>query len=598
MSTVPATGQGVASEAIAPDTVHSAAPVADSAVAAAGATGSAPTLRDPAQRPPRASATIVVVRDGDAGLEVLLLRRAERGDQNSGAWVFPGGLVDAGDHECADLCGAVSEAEVNAHLKTERGLGYLVAAVRECFEECGLLYARPVRGDAPLVRFGGETAEAFDAWRGPLHRNERSLREFCEGAGLQLAVDQLVYFSHWVTPLGRAKRFDTRFFIAAMPHGQSAVHDGTELVEQRWVRPVDALAADAGLHLMTPTRTTLELLRPHASAQAVMAWAAARGPVEQTQPHLGSGSGGTRPVLPHEPAWAELRRLDPQGAGTASYELVPGRAVRLSERVIRVTAANASVMTGPGTNTYLVGDLDANVWAVVDPGPPDSAHVDAVLAAAPGPIRWILATHTHLDHSPATVALRERTGAAVLGRIADHPERQDGSFAPDAWLEDDERVALGAGTTLRALRTPGHASNHLCFLLEEERLLFTGDHVMQMSTVVINPPDGDMAAYIGSLASLLSLELEWLAPGHGFLMDQPHQAIRAVIAHRGRREAKVRDALSRLGDADATALLRAVYDDVPDRLHPVAARSLLAHLLKLQGEGVARHAGERWSLVG
>ena len=144
--------------------------------------------------------------------------------------------------------------------------------------------------------------------------------------------------------------------------------------------------------------------------------------------------------------------------------------------MIRVTANNGSMMTGPGTNTYLLGGGAANEWAVIDPGPPDDAHFDAVLAAAPGPIRWIFATHTHKDHSPLAMPLKDRTGAMVHGRVADHPEWQDTGFAPDVALEGGERFELpgpnGETTTLRAIRTPGHASNHICYLLEEEKVLF------------------------------------------------------------------------------------------------------------------------------
>jgi len=150
---------------------------------------------------------------------------------------------------------------------------------------------------------------------------------------------------------------------------------------------------------------------------------------------------------------------------------------------------------------------------------------------------------------------------------------------------------------LRVLHTPGHASNHLCFLLTEasgERLLFTGDHVMQGSTVVINPPDGDMRVYLASLKALLDEPLDWLAPGHGFLVAQPHDVLRALIAHRLKREAKVAAVLAGVGPATIDCLLPQVYDDVPTALHGVARRSLLAHLLKLQQEGAAQCHAERW----
>jgi glyoxylase-like metal-dependent hydrolase (beta-lactamase superfamily II) len=281
-----------------------------------------------------------------------------------------------------------------------------------------------------------------------------------------------------------------------------------------------------------------------------------------------------------------------------SDEPSPGAAIRreaavcLSARIRRITASNAGLMTGPGTNTYVVGAGDA--WAVIDPGPADEGHLEALLREAPGPIRHILVTHTHPDHSPGAVALKSATGALLLGRTTPNRHCQDATFVPDRELQPDDRLAVASDTTLRVVHTPGHASNHLCFLLEEERILFTGDHIIQGSTVVIDPPDGDMAAYLHSLESLLREPLEYLAPGHGTLIREPHAAIRALIQHRLGREAKVLDALPRAEPADLTALVRRVYAEVPRELHALAERSLLAHLLKLEAEGRARRVADGW----
>ena len=560
------------------------------------ATAQTPPLRPPLGAP-RAAATLVVVRDAAVGIEVLLLRRAERGDLNSGAWVFPGGMVEAGDRDVHAWCAGVDAAAASQRLGLPGGgLDYYVAAVRECFEEAGLLFALDADGAMLSERADAASAE-LAAWRGPLHRGERRLADLCAQHGLRLAMDRLVYFSHWLTPPGRPKRFDTRFFIAEAPATQVATHDDTEMVEQQWLRPADALAQAAALKLMTPTLKTIEAVARFDSVAALLAWARAPREIALVMPHIGIGGQGPRPVTPDEPAWAEIGRIDPEGRGTASYEIRPGEPVVLSTRVIRVTANNGSVMTGPGTNTYLVGGGAANEWAVIDPGPLDAEHVDSILAAAPGPIRWIFATHTHLDHSPATALLQARTGALVHGRIAAHPEWQDASFAPGQHLAGGERFVLAAGTTLRAIHTPGHASNHLCYLLEEEKTLFTGDHVMQQSTVVINPPDGDMGAYLASLRELLAEDFDWLAPGHGFLMAQPRRALQAIIDHRLRRERKVVDALREFGPAPADALLPRVYDDVPARMHAMAMRSLKAHLLKLRDEARAAEQDGRWSLA-
>jgi len=252
-------------------------------------------------------------------------------------------------------------------------------------------------------------------------------------------------------------------------------------------------------------------------------------------------------------------------------------------------------MTGPGTNSYLVES--AGQLAVIDPGPADEGHIEALLRESGGRLRWILVTHTHIDHSPAARLLKERTGAEVLGMPAPPHARQDQEFAPDRVLRHGERIAIG-DATLRVLHTPGHASNHLCYLLEEEKMLFTGDHIMQGSTVVINPPDGNMQAYFETLRGLLEEDLEWLAPGHGFLIEQPHRAVRRLLAHRQAREDKVMQALRRAGAATPEALVPLVYDDVPPQRHAMAARSLLAHLEKLAAQGQAAFSDGAWRATG
>ena len=548
-------------------------------------------------RPLRTAATVVVMRDSPSGVEVLLLRRAERGDHSSGAWVFPGGVLDAQDRDCAAFCGTLDDAAASASMgMTEGGLDYYVAAIRECFEEAGLLLA--CGADGHLLSLAGEMGTEMGPWRSRLHRGEATMAQFCSHFGLTLATDRLAYFSRWVTPAIRAKRWDTRFFFAIAPTEQESAHDEVELVEQLWLTPADAIARSESLKLLNPTRYTLETLSGFATTAEMMAHARTPRTVALPVPRIADGPEGMHPVAADHFAWAEVGKLDPQGHGTASYAIVPGRAVRLSDRVIRVSADNSGMMTGPGTNTYLVGGGPRNEWAVIDPGPSLAPHVEAILKAAPGPIRWILVTHTHQDHSPAANELRERTGAQVLGRIASYPQNQDPAFKPDRILAHGERLAIDQDTTLAVFHTPGHASNHLCYLLEQERMLFTGDHVMQTSTVVIGPPDGDMTAYLDSLRALLKVELSWFAPGHGFLMAQPHKALEAIVAHRLRREAKVLEAVTELAGADTDALLARVYDDVKPGLHPVARRSLTAHLQKLVADGRVNHENDRWSPVG
>ncbi|HEX9685168.1 MAG TPA: MBL fold metallo-hydrolase [Burkholderiales bacterium] len=275
-------------------------------------------------------------------------------------------------------------------------------------------------------------------------------------------------------------------------------------------------------------------------------------------------------------------------------EIVPGRLVRLNDLVRRVTAPNPGMMTGPGTNTYLIG---TDQIALIDPGPESAVHLAAMLDAAGGRLKWILCTHTHLDHSPGARALKAETGAQVLG-FGTVPDdgRQDTAFVPDRTLREGDRLDCGA-FQLRAVHTPGHASNHLCYLLERQKLLFTGDHIMQGSTVVISPPDGEMAAYLHSLERLLALDLAAIAPGHGHVIEKPHDEVRRLIAHRMKREQKVIDAFQRANPATLDALLPFVYDDVPQSVHPVARRSLHAHLIKLAREGRVREADGVWRLI-
>jgi glyoxylase-like metal-dependent hydrolase (beta-lactamase superfamily II) len=276
-------------------------------------------------------------------------------------------------------------------------------------------------------------------------------------------------------------------------------------------------------------------------------------------------------------------------------KIVPGEVVQVSDLVRRITAPNPGMMTGPGTNSYIVGHKEL---AVIDPGPESAAHCAALFQTVGDRLKWILCTHTHLDHSPGATALKAATGAAVLGfgRVPDDG-RQDTAFKPDRALRDGD-VLDAREFRLRTVHTPGHASNHLCYLWEEQKLLFTGDHVMQGSTVVISPPDGDMTVYLKSLEHLFALDLSALAPGHGHVIDKPHDEVRRLIAHRLKREQKVRDAFATKNPATLDELLPLVYDDVPQQIHPVARRSLHAHLLKLQRDQRVTETSGIWTARG
>jgi glyoxylase-like metal-dependent hydrolase (beta-lactamase superfamily II) len=269
-------------------------------------------------------------------------------------------------------------------------------------------------------------------------------------------------------------------------------------------------------------------------------------------------------------------------------QLVPGECVSLSRGVRRIVARNAGMMTGPGTNTYLIGNGEV---AVLDPGPDDARHLDAILAAAGAAIRWIIVTHTHPDHSPLVAALAKRTRARVMGLPPPGDGRQDASFVPQYLPADGEGLSIG-DCRLTAIHTPGHASNCVCYLLEGERLLFTGDHVLEGVSPVILPPDGNMAEYLYSLDKLKSYDFERIAPGHGGLMERGKEILAALRAHRLGREEKVFESLRRLGAATLDELTPIVYDDVAAERHRWARLTLEAHLIKLQRENrVSEHDG-------
>jgi glyoxylase-like metal-dependent hydrolase (beta-lactamase superfamily II) len=274
---------------------------------------------------------------------------------------------------------------------------------------------------------------------------------------------------------------------------------------------------------------------------------------------------------------------DPAEAADAPQPrpIVHGVASALSPLVRRIVADNPGRMTGPGTNTYLVG-IDEIV--VVDPGPDDAAHLDAIAGCGGDRIRWIVCTHTHIDHFPGVAGLKARTGAEVLAFDA-----RDG-------LEIDRPLRDGDGIeatefVLRAIHTPGHASNHLCFLLEQERMLFSGDHIMEGSTVVIRPPDGDMATYLQQLERLKGLRprLRSIAPGHGHLIERPAEKIDEYLQHRAMREAQVLNRL-RAGPCTIDEIVVELYPDLPDELVPMAAGTVWAHLIKLERDGLAQGA--------
>jgi glyoxylase-like metal-dependent hydrolase (beta-lactamase superfamily II) len=281
-----------------------------------------------------------------------------------------------------------------------------------------------------------------------------------------------------------------------------------------------------------------------------------------------------------------------------------GHLVPRTPLVRRLLARNPSPFTFTGTGTFVVG---SGTVAVIDPGPADPAHIDALIKSLSGEtVSHILVTHTHLDHSPAAPALKAATGARIVGCaplvLADDGPRADAgfdaSYAPDQVMVEGDSVS-GPGWTLTAVATPGHTSNHLCFALPQEQAMFTGDHVMGWSTTVVAPPDGNMADYMASLKKLLTREDRIYHPTHGEPVTDPQRFVRGLITHRKQRENQI---LAHLGKGPKTIpdMVAQMYAGVDKRLHPAAGRSVLAHLLDLQARSIVKPAADAealWSLV-
>ncbi len=266
---------------------------------------------------------------------------------------------------------------------------------------------------------------------------------------------------------------------------------------------------------------------------------------------------------------------------------------QITPLVRRITAGNPGMFTGPGTNTYLIGDEEVTV---IDPGPALHEHIEAIIQASAN-IKQILLTHTHPDHSPGTRLLQDNIGVPVFALITESSKDQDITFTPERILIDGEIIA-NEYYSIEVIHTPGHASNHLCYLLKDEKLLFTGDHIMDGSTVVIASPDGSMQDYIDSLAKLKEYDLNKIAPGHGELIDEPYAVVDWIIKHRFERESKVIDVLKQHNSGDLNTLVKDIYSDVNPMLHPVAKWSLESHLVKLMDEGVVTRKKDKFFYIG
>jgi recombination protein RecT len=518
----------------------------------------------------RPAATVLLLRDGPDGLQVLMTRRSMTASFAPGAYVFPGGGVDAAD--------AAAHTHANRRIgQNDLHLTQAIAAIRESFEELGVLFARHTDG-----RWADEADIAALDRKAPFAAQ-------CAARGLHLAADQVFILAHWITDRDLPRRFDVRFLVARMPEGQTPVADESEQFEPVWVRPQDALARhEAGqFFIIFPTIRTLERLQAFKTVDEVLtARAANEVPLWTSCPRGGWLAGREVRYMEHESAFGELALVSPDGQIVHHLDWQSEQAVTLLKNVQRLTAPNPGVMTGPGTNSYLVGDPHTGFIAI-DPGPADPDHLERLWRAAGGQIRFIVCTHSHADHSPGAAPLQALCDGKppILGLASRPTARANSQFTPDRELADGEQLVLegdGVTHTLRAVHTPGHAANHVCLVLEEDGLLFSGDHVLNGSTTVIDPPDGHMGDYLTSLDKLAAAcddhGIEFILPAHGHVLGFAKQAITQLKAHRLKREAKIAAAMQALPHGTLQDWVEKAYDDVPPRLWPVAARSLQAHV--------------------
>ncbi|NCP41219.1 MAG: MBL fold metallo-hydrolase [Rhodoferax sp.] len=540
--------------------------------------------------PTRDAATVLLLRDGTNGIEVLMTRRSAQASFVPGAYVFPGGGVDAADGCCHALC-------QRRATQTALHLTQAVAAIRESFEELGILLARHADG-----RWASQ--DDIDTMN-----RQQPLAAQCHSRDLTLAASDVYVLARWITDRDLPKRFDVPFLVARAPVGQNPVADESEQFEPVWVRPADALARhQAGTFFMIfPTIRTLERLQTFATVDAVLrACAVDEEPLFTSCPRAALLAGREARFMEHELPFGELALVCPDGQIVHALDWQSDHPVALLNNVLRLTAPNPGAMTGPGTNSYLVGEPDTG-YIAIDPGPADADHLERLYRAAGGDIRMIVCTHSHPDHSPGAQPLQTMCQAAdhprppILGLPSAATARAASAFTPDKVLHNNELLALIkqglegnlayiSGHTLQVIPTPGHAANHLCLVLLQDGLLFSGDHILNGSTTVVDPPDGDMNDYLTSLDLLRALcvehDVHFILPAHGYAMGGPGEEALAVIdqlkAHRLAREAKVQAAMQAMPQGTLDDWLALVYEDVPTRLWPVAKRSLMAHVARLE----------------
>lgn len=499
-------------------------------------------LPTPTMPPPRDASTVVLLRPARGGVEVYWVLRSPTTSYLGRFHTVPGGRVDR-----ADAAIPVRGAEGDA-ARTR------VAAIRELFEEAGVLLAHGERFPSAADR---------DAARRALLAGETTFAALLERFALALDADDLEDAGRWVTPPFNPVRFDTRFYLAWLPEGQEPSVWPGELVEGGWIAPLDALAEwRAGQSLLTPPT-----LHVFAALEAAM------------QAGEAPSSYGAR-----------LRNVPAVQRG-------PTRRIEMRPGMFLVPLEAPTLWPATHTNCYVVGGRDL---VVVDPGSPEpgeQAILDEFLGALVAEGRSVVAsliTHHHRDHWLGAEYVAQRFGVPILG------DAQTAERAPvTQTIGEGYTVELAAhGHTprrrVRALHTPGHTREHLCFLEEETGTLLAGDLLAGTGTVIVDPPDGDMRDYLASLRRLLELPLTAVFPGHGAPTGGVRERLEEYVTHRLMREERIAAAVAD-GAQTLDAVVAAAYTDVDVKLHAYAARSALAHLLKLAGDGrIVRAAGDRW----
>jgi glyoxylase-like metal-dependent hydrolase (beta-lactamase superfamily II)/8-oxo-dGTP pyrophosphatase MutT (NUDIX family) len=507
--------------------------------------------------PPRVRPSAGVVpwrRRPDGEVEVFWLRRAATMPFMGGFWAFPGGGLDRDDQriqvrgspigiEAAPAGAALPEAvRGQIELGPIVAPGLLAAAIRELFEETGILLVEP---EPPVERL----AEA----RRALLDKERGFSSLLEQLGGRATAARLVYAGRWLTPPFQPQRFDNRFFLLEWPSGEAVqpVVDPGESDAGEWIRPADALERwQRGQALTAPP--ILHMLR----------------------------------VLAEDGPETGLRRLwEPEEANLGPY-----RAIEFRPGVLLFPLLTPTLPPAQFTNSYLIGRGRA---ALVDPGSPDPRQIEGLVAALAAARErlgrettaiWL--THHHPDHVGGATALRERLGVPVLAHEQTARLLAGRGIEVDGTLEAGQVTDLGGATPspVRVLHTPGHAPGHLAFYDETLGSLLCGDLVSGISTIVVDPPLGDMDLYLDSLARMRDLAPRALFPAHGPAIADAVGTLQETIDHRLWREERILAAW-RSGLREPAAMLPTVYDDVPPVAHPLAERQALAHLERLRRHG-------------